>query len=451
MKKIIIVSIALMLTLVNINGYNLKGASNGILYVGGNGEGNYTRIQEAINDAEDGYTIYVYPKQYNENIVVNKSISLIGIEENGKKPIIHAKENKSAVLIERDGCTLKGFTIMSQEISVSQENPPSCEVHSDNNIIENNTFMYGVYAFYLYNSSHNQIKNNEFTKGYTAGICTRKCSHNIISYNTARGNMGEGFLFCGETDSTITQNIATENCCGMEIYSYSHNCTISFNHIYANQQYGMGASLSSNISILNNKIHNHVYGGLVLADSSYCNVSGNEIYLNQVGVKLQGSGTRYASLNNVITKNNIYSNYVGIYWELYCGNNYFTYNNLDNSVNAFFWDEIHIFDPGFPFHIYLNILYKNYWSDWNFKIPKPIKGIFTICFPRDYYNVLWFNFDWHPALEPYGNFTTKNLEKLFPSKIPALKNVKIPIPKDYKGNKDGFMFLLRKLFTMQSH
>jgi len=55
-----------------------------ILYVGGNGEGNYSKIQDAINDASSGDTVYVYEDSspYFEHVVVNKSIKLIGEHKN---------------------------------------------------------------------------------------------------------------------------------------------------------------------------------------------------------------------------------------------------------------------------------------------------------------------------------------------------------------------------------
>src|SRR4030043_809021 len=51
-----------------------------ILYVGGSGPNNYTKIQDAINDAIDGDTISVYDDSspYYENIIIEKSITLIG-------------------------------------------------------------------------------------------------------------------------------------------------------------------------------------------------------------------------------------------------------------------------------------------------------------------------------------------------------------------------------------
>ena len=38
-------------------------------YVGGSGGGNYSSIQDAIDDASDGDTVFVYNGIYNENII----------------------------------------------------------------------------------------------------------------------------------------------------------------------------------------------------------------------------------------------------------------------------------------------------------------------------------------------------------------------------------------------
>jgi hypothetical protein len=38
------------------------------LYVGGSGPGNYTHIQDAINDSSDGDTVFVHSGIYYENI-----------------------------------------------------------------------------------------------------------------------------------------------------------------------------------------------------------------------------------------------------------------------------------------------------------------------------------------------------------------------------------------------
>ena len=53
-------------------GFNPRG---NVLYVGGSGPGNYTKIQDAVDDASDGDTVFVYSGIYYETIfLTNKSI-----------------------------------------------------------------------------------------------------------------------------------------------------------------------------------------------------------------------------------------------------------------------------------------------------------------------------------------------------------------------------------------
>jgi len=263
--KTIAIAFLMLIQFSSINGNNVStiGTSNGnILYVGGSGPGNYSSIQAATNDAEDGYTICVYCGNYSESVVINRSVSLVGIEKNGEKPVIQAEENHSAVLILADGCTLKGFIVKSQEILISGDNPPSCEIRSDNNIIENNTFMYGTQVFFLNQSSYNVIKHNTIIGGYWRGMYSRYGTHNDISGNEARLSSGDGF-YLREANSTITYNTATENCHGMSI-SGSSSCSISFNSIYRNTQYGLSLDDCTDVSVINNSIHDYVYGGCFL-------------------------------------------------------------------------------------------------------------------------------------------------------------------------------------------
>ncbi len=62
---------------------SLSSSRGNWLYVGGSGPGNYTKIQDAINDSSDGDTVFVYNGTYYENIEFNKVIILIGQNRNG--------------------------------------------------------------------------------------------------------------------------------------------------------------------------------------------------------------------------------------------------------------------------------------------------------------------------------------------------------------------------------
>lgn len=97
-RKTVSVVICILLFSVFIGFYNVEKVSaddgNTTIYVDDEGDGDYTSIQDAVNNAVNGSTIYVYSGQYNESIVLSKKINLIGIEneldsgDDTGKPII---------------------------------------------------------------------------------------------------------------------------------------------------------------------------------------------------------------------------------------------------------------------------------------------------------------------------------------------------------------------------
>ena len=61
----------------NKTSFNNLHSGGNTLYVGGDGPGNYSTIQDAIDDAVDGDTVFVYSGIY-DRVCIQKSISLIG-------------------------------------------------------------------------------------------------------------------------------------------------------------------------------------------------------------------------------------------------------------------------------------------------------------------------------------------------------------------------------------
>ncbi len=88
-----------------------------ILYVGGSGPGNYTRIQEAIDNSSSGDTIYVYSGIYNETfqyankccVKIPRSLNLIG--ENKTTTIINGNERYDTISVTANNVNISGFTI----------------------------------------------------------------------------------------------------------------------------------------------------------------------------------------------------------------------------------------------------------------------------------------------------------------------------------------------------
>lgn len=69
----------------------------------------YSTIQEAINAASLGDTIFVSSRTYNENVVVNKSVSLIG--EDMDDTIIDGGKSGSVLCIIVNDVAVSNFTI----------------------------------------------------------------------------------------------------------------------------------------------------------------------------------------------------------------------------------------------------------------------------------------------------------------------------------------------------
>lgn len=85
MRKAVVVGIVSMLFMpsmaINENMNHISFITDGYgrtLYVGGNGPNNYTKIQDAIDNANDGDTVFVYNGIYYERLFINKTINLIG-------------------------------------------------------------------------------------------------------------------------------------------------------------------------------------------------------------------------------------------------------------------------------------------------------------------------------------------------------------------------------------
>jgi len=238
--------------------------SGNTLYVGGNGTGNYTKIQDAINDSSNGDTVYVYDDSspYYENVVIGytKSITLVGEDRN--TTVIDGSNNGNVVRITAYGVVINGFTIQNS----------GTEIWNDSGIL--------VYDY----ESRNSIISNNIIKSNVHGIlllCTNNC--NIIDNLIASNNHG----------IVIS---------GLRMYYSCFDNIISRNIISNNTVYGiLCGSESSKNTFTNNIIIFNRYG-IGINTGSYFNIfEGNNISKNSVGIKSSPMGT-------IITKNNFIKN-----------------------------------------------------------------------------------------------------------------------------------------------
>jgi parallel beta-helix repeat protein len=201
------------------------------LYVGGTGAGNYTSIQDAIDAAESGNTIFVYNGTYVENVLINKALSLIG--EDSNTTTIDGGGNGDVVRVTADWANLTGFTVTNSGAGT----PPFLRAGIDLSFVEN-----------CFISGNNVIHNDQ------KGIALSYSGDNTIINNDVMDNY-LGIWLEYANDSVVTNNILSNGDEG--IYSlYSENGTITDNKVSDNR-FGINLGQSSSIHVYHNNIINN--------------------------------------------------------------------------------------------------------------------------------------------------------------------------------------------------
>jgi parallel beta-helix repeat protein len=258
----------------------------------------YQHIQDAINNALNTDTIFVYNGLYHENIKINKSIMLIGEEKNST--VIHGLGHGDTVTIVSENVLITEFTIRNcgpsgRDAGIeSRANSTTIK----NNIIKNNTV--GVYLFY---SDLNVLSNNTFISNKDYGTFLYFSKNNTISHNIFHLNRW-GIYLIYSNQNVIFQNYVDS--------SYHHGIWIS--------------SLSHDNIIIENKINNSYGFGLFCYNSQKIKIYRNDVSNNSRGIYLT-----WANKNN-ITHNNFHNNVVDA-----------AFRGSENIWHGNFWNQSRVF------------------------------------------------------------------------------------------------------------
>jgi len=292
----------------------------------------YQNITQGLSHALMNETIFVYNGTYYENVVMNKTLSLIG--ENKHTTIIDGNRTGNVVCIKAEYVTVTGFTV--------QNSGPE---------------GYGIYLYYgssYSNVSYNIIKNNKWgIKSETGRPPVHDC--NIIIGNEVLSSRYAGIELTLSDHNVIANNTISDGI----LLCYSENNTIYGNYVPRggmNERYG-----SINLRAVSNSkvIYNNVSGGNVirLDESDSNEIAGNSIRGGQRAIILEDShnnaimhnnisGSDYQAIymitaeNNTISNNTALQNDGGFYLMTMCKNNIFSNNNISyNSFNALYLDD----------------------------------------------------------------------------------------------------------------
>lgn len=204
---------------------NVKAEGN-IFYVGGNGPGNYTTIQSAVDAASANDTVFVYNGIYYENVAVNKTIDIKG--ENSNLTIINGSGTGNGINITADWVNITGFNIQN------------C-----------------INAILLSNSNHTTITSNHLTNN-EGGIYLSVSSNNTLLNNNASYNNFSGIiLYISKNNIVLANELSYNNGNGIGLFWSSSNNIIFDNKLLYNSEYGISIYDSSNDNIIYHNIFNN--------------------------------------------------------------------------------------------------------------------------------------------------------------------------------------------------
>jgi len=259
--------VVLSLNFVFFYNVDIVRANNGkIIYVGGSGSGNYSSIQNAISESDDGDFIFVYSGNYSENIIINKSVSLFGI--NKKNVTIYGNDGLYSVLVKSSNVNISGFTIEKGNVGILLSGSDCKFCNITNNLIYSN-----FEAIRMTNTSKNNVNNNLFFRISSIGIVLYESSDNFILNNTFIELNKAIFLGRWSNNNIIAKNNITDYSYGIHLdYSFKNQI---LNNLIKNGDFGVYLTSSNNNTISNNLIGYNNQIGIYTISADENNIAEN--------------------------------------------------------------------------------------------------------------------------------------------------------------------------------
>lgn len=309
-------------------------------------------LRHGINAAENGDTVLLESGIYNEgNIVINKSIHLIGINN----PVLDGNNKNEIITLTGRQICISGIHFKDAGYSSMNDFAALKVIDATGILIENNIITNASFGIHISNSTNSTVRNNTITGTNKSehlsgnGVHLWKCSNMVIEANEISGHR-DGIYFEFVSASTIKSNRSHNNVRYGLHFMFSHDDTYLSN-TFENNGAGVAVMYSKNVRMENNLFDKN-WGasayGILLKDITNSHILHNRFFQNTVGIHMEGS-SRIEIGNNIFKANG---------WALKvqasCDDNTFYSNNFFGNT----------FDVATNGSISLNKFSHNYWDKY---------------------------------------------------------------------------------------
>jgi parallel beta-helix repeat protein len=289
-------------------------ASGSTLYV----PGDYNTIQEAVDNANPGDTVYVYNGTYMENIQINKTLTLQGQD---KSNTFIDGIGDFAITIQAEDIQIKDLTLFNASWGLvvygdDYLKVQNCVIHdclehgifllgSDHSIIEDSSFFNnGIWGISLMLLENVTVKNCELHAGYDNGFYAWNSEYISVEGCDLYNNDAHGAFITNSHDINVVNCTFFENFYTGLIFDCTERVSILNSTVHSNLESGIWLQGSNLVDIEKCESYNNTWDGVTASASDFLHILDSSMYDNlDSGVALLDS-CDYSLMKNIQTYSN---------------------------------------------------------------------------------------------------------------------------------------------------
>ncbi|MGD9566297.1 MAG: right-handed parallel beta-helix repeat-containing protein, partial [Methanothrix sp.] len=291
----------------------------------------FKNINDAIKASNMGDKIVIRPGIYDESIIINKNLEIVG-EGDSNNIVVRAAERSVLASVASHGCvkniSLKqvsgnwfcvdipfGSIVIENCEITSQESPCVGIHHGANPLLKHNSIHGSAQCgVFIFDNARGILEDNDIFDNSFSGIEIKNFANPILRLNRIRDGKQGGILVHKDGLGIFENNEIFKNIAGIEIRD-GGNPNIRYNKIYNNKEsgiivtnYGLGILEHNDISdnghdgvgirsngnpiLRHNSIRDGKQGGIFVLDGGFGVLENNDIFGNEsdaVAIKSQGN------------------------------------------------------------------------------------------------------------------------------------------------------------------
>jgi nitrous oxidase accessory protein len=323
-RRVLLKALLICLTLAG----SARAAGGETLVVGGPGA-LFQSVRAAAAAARPGDTIEVRGGAYEENLALDKRLTLEGVG----RPVLRGSGRGSVVVVTADGCAVRGFRIEHSGSDLTREDS-GILLKSAGNLIEDNELSDVLYGIYLFGSRGNTLRRNvirgraEIESGERGAGLHLWNSHDNIIEDNAISLMRDGMYIQSCAGNEIRRNRVSDLRYGLHYMNSDRN--IFEDNFFTNNVAGAAIMYSNKIELRRNAfIRNRGFSsfGILFQDCADLLAEENFIIDNATGIFIE------ALRNSTLRRNVIAENDVAIQMFSNAAANVFTENNFVGNLS----------------------------------------------------------------------------------------------------------------------